>query len=303
MGIEKISAKLTAPAISWPLMVIINHSITSRIMPCEWKIASVTPFTRRVHETCLTTTDQFFPVISKIYEKILYEQLTEYLENETILTDHQFGFRRFHSTASAFLDCTNKWYVNMDRCLYNMVVFLDLKKVFDIVNHEILLNKFVAYGITDSALDLLSSYLTDRKQKCQLNGISSQLRKIHRAVPQESILGPLLLIYINDLPNCLEYATPRLFADDKSITVAGKLVNETKVTLNHDVVNMKNWLSANKLNLNIAKTEYMLIGPKPVINTLELPHIFIENDHVERVHKIKILYVHIDESLTWEKHR
>lgn len=272
-------------------------------MPCEWKIASVTPFTRRVHETSLTTTDQFFPVISKIYEKILYEQLTEYLENDTILTDHQFGFRRFHSTASALLDCTNKWYVNMDRCLYNMVVFLDLKKVFDIVNHEILLNKFVAYGITDSALDLLSSYLTDRKQKCQVNGISSQLRKIHRAVPQESILGPLLLIYINDLPNCLEYATPRLFADDESITVAGKLVNEIEVTLNHDVVNMKNWLAANKLNLNIAKTEYMLIGPKPVINTLELPHIFIENDHVERVHKIKIFYVHIDESLTWEKHR
>ena len=162
----------------------------------------------------------------------------------------------------------------------------------------------MAYGITDSALDLLSSYLTYRKQKCQVNGISSQLRKIHHGVPQESILGLILLIYINDLPKCLEYATPRLFADDTSITVAGKLVNEIEVTLNHDVVNMKNWLAANKLNLNIAKTEYMLIGPKPVINTLpELPHIFIENDHVERVHKIKILYVHIDESLTWEKHR
>ena len=91
-------------------------------MPCEWKIASVTPFTRRVYETCLTTTDQFFSIISKIYEKILYEQLTEYLENETILTDHQFGFRRFHLTASALLDCKNEWYVNMDRCLYNMVV-------------------------------------------------------------------------------------------------------------------------------------------------------------------------------------
>ena len=182
--------------------------------------------------------------------------------------------------------------------------FLDLKKVFDIVNQEILINKFMAYGITDSALDLLSSYLTYRKQKCQANGISSQLRKIHHGVPQESILGPILLIYINDLPNCLEYATPRLFADETSITVEGKLVNEIEVTLNHDVVNMKNWLAANKLNPNIAKTEYMLIGPKPVINTLpELPHIFILNDHVERVHKIKILYVHIDESLTWEKHR
>lgn len=186
------------------------------------------PFTRRVHETCLTTTDQFFPVISKIYEKILYEQLKKYLENENILTDHQFGFRRFHSTASALLDYTNEWYVNMDRCLSNTVFFLDLKKAFDTMNHEIFLNKFMTYGITDSALDLLSSYLTDRKQKCQVNGISSQLRKIHRGVRQGSILGPLLLIYINDLPHCLEYATPRLFADDTSITVAGKLVNVKK---------------------------------------------------------------------------
>ena len=70
--------------------------------------------------------------------------------------------------------------------------FLDLKKVFDIVNQEILINKFMAYGITDSALDLLSSYLTYRKQKCQLNGIFSQLRKLHHGVPQESILGPIL---------------------------------------------------------------------------------------------------------------
>ena len=69
------------------------------------------------------------PVISKIYEKILYEQL----ESENILTDRQFGFRRFHSTVSALLDCTNEWYVNMYRGLYNLVAFLDLKKAFGMV--------------------------------------------------------------------------------------------------------------------------------------------------------------------------
>ena len=232
------------------------------------------PFTRRVHETCFTTTNQFFPVIGKIYENVLCEQETEYLENENILTDHQFGFSRFHSTASALLDYTNGWYVNMDRSLYDMVFFLDLKKAFDTVNHEILLNKFMTYGITDSALDLLSSYLTDRKQKCQVNGTSSQLRKIHRGVPQGSILGHLLLIYINDLPTCLEYATPRLFADDTSITVAGKSVNEKEVTLNYDLVNMKKWLAADKLNLNIAKTEYVFIGSKPITKIM-----LFQNNH------------------------
>jgi len=103
------------------------------------------------------------------------------------------------------------------------------------VNHEILKKKkkerkLKACGITDSALDLLSSYITDRKQKCRVNGISSQLRKLHRGVPQWWILGPLLfLIYISDLPNCLEHATPGLFADDTSIIVAGKSINKIEV--------------------------------------------------------------------------
>lgn len=82
----------------------------------------------------------------------------------------------------------------------------------------------MAYGITDSALDLLSSYLIDRKKKWQVNGIPSQLRKIHYGFPQGSILGSLLLlIYTNDLSNCLEHATPKLFVGDSSITVAGKI--------------------------------------------------------------------------------
>ena len=79
---------------------------------------------------------------------------------------------------------------------FTIWLFPKSQKVFDLVNQKILINKFMAYGVTDSALDLLSSYLTYRKQKCQVNGISSQLRKIHHGVPQESILGPILLVYI-----------------------------------------------------------------------------------------------------------
>ena len=91
----------------------------------------------------------------------------------------------------------------------------------------------------------------------------------------------------------MEHATPWLFADDKSKPVAGKSINEIEVRLNHDLDNIKKWLVAKKLSLNIAKTEYMLIGSKQRINALpEQPHIFFENDPVERVLNSKIRGVH-----------
>jgi len=165
------------------------------------------------------------PVVSKVFERILYKQLVEYLDAENLLSEHQFGFRCSHSTVSALFDCSNEWYCNMDRGPYNLVIFLDLQKAFDTVNHVLLLGKLEACGITDDALNLLASYLADRKQTCQVNGKQSGLRSISCEIPQGSILGPLFfLVYINDLPNCLKHTTPRMFADDASLTAYGKSI-------------------------------------------------------------------------------
>ena len=186
----------------------------------------------------------------------------DYLKKQNIFSEHQFGFRQYHSTTTTLLDCTNEWYVNMDRGLYNIVALLDLKKAFDIVvNHEIILSKFRRYDFGKKAVALLCNYLTDRTQRCQLNGMLSDQRGITCGIPQGSILGPLLfIIYINDLPNCLEQATPRMFADDTNLTAVGKTLNEAEEIANKDLINVKAWLSSNKLSLNIAKTEYILIG-------------------------------------------
>ena len=307
-GIDNIPArvlKLSAPVISQSLTKIFNASIASQTFPSEWKIARIIPLHKKGPRDMLDNYRpiSILPVISKIYEKILYEQLIEYLVTENILSDHQFGFRRQHSTASALLDSTNEWYMNMDRGLFNLVVFLDLKKAFDTVNHEILLAKLMAYGVKGSSLNLISSYLKDRKQTCMVNGSYSNQGRISCGIPQGSILGPLFfLLYINDLPNCLSFTTPRMFADDTNITVAGKSVTETQTILNHDLNSIKAWLVANKLSLNIAKTEYVLVGSRNRLSELEEPDIVIGNEPVKRVQSTKVLGVHIDENLTWDKH-
>ena len=172
---------------------------------------------------------------------------------------------------------SNEWYCNMDRGLYNLVIFLDLQKAFNTVNHVLLLGKIEACGIRDDALNLLASYLADRKQKCQVNGKQSGLRSISCEIPQGSILGPLFfLVYINDLPNCLKHTTPRMFADDTSLTAYGKSIEEIELGLNEDLEKSRLWLQANKLSLNVAKKEYMLIGSRQRLAKLGTQYMYWE---------------------------
>ena len=121
------------------------------------------------------------------------------------------------------------------------------------------------------------------------------------------MLGPLFfLVYINDLPNCLKHTTPRMFVDDTSLTAYGaygKSIEEIELGLNEDLEKIRSWLQANKLSLNVAKTEYMLIGSRQRLAKLPLePNICIGSDLIKRVRDTKILGVYIDESLTWSKH-
>jgi len=191
-GLDKISSKvlkIAAPTISPSITYIINHAISSCCFPDDWKVARVIPIYKKGprNQPENYRPISILPVISKIMERIVYNQLYSYLSDNTILCEHQYGFRRLHSTVSALLDCTNSWYMNMDRKLFNLVVFLDLKKAFDTVNHEILLRKLEMYGITGNALNLLKSYLLDRRQACQLNGFTSSYNHIKCGIPQGSI--------------------------------------------------------------------------------------------------------------------
>ena len=136
------------------------------------------------------------------------------------------------------------------------------------MDHSILLSKLQAYGIHGSTNQWLCSYLKNRTQTCLVNGNKSSKMFLRCGVPQGTILGPLLfLLYINDLPNCLQHSQPRMYADDTSIPFAGRPssdVDEINSCINLDLERIRVWLAANKLTLNMTKTEFLLIGSKRI---------------------------------------
>ena len=154
-------------------------------------------------------------MIGKVFERIIYYQLFANLSDQNILSKHQSGIRVLHSVVNtALLEACN-----MDIGNVNAVALLDLKKVFDTVNHDILLSKLHLYSISGVTHKCFSSYLDNHTQKCLVNGSLSECCTVKCGIPQGKILGPLLfLLYINDLPNWLFHFEQRLYVDDTHLT-------------------------------------------------------------------------------------
>ena len=143
---------------------------------------------------------------------------------------------------TCLLGCTNDWYLNLDKGQYTSVTFIDLKKAFDTVDHQILIRKLCVYGVAGKELNWFRSYLQNRKQCCKVNGHVSSMESIKYGVPQGSCLGPLLfLIYINDLPLSLKFGEVNMYADDTSISYSSGSVTNINDSVNEDLDHLKNW--------------------------------------------------------------
>ena len=199
----------------------------------------------------------------------MYGQLYQYLDEKKLLYLNQSGLRSLHSCVTCLLKSTNDWYTDIDRGNVNAVVFIDLKKAFDTVDHSILLEKLSLYAIRGIELEWFRSYLNGRQQCCKVNGHISKIESLRYGVPQGSCLGPLpSLMYINDLPLSLDNAKVTMYADDTSIFYSSKSVDAINSAINDDLSNLKLWLEGNKLSLNVSKTQAMLIGSRAKLQNI-----------------------------------
>ena len=140
----KMAASIVAPS----LTAIFTKSILTGIHPTEWKTARVTPVFKKGVKSDLNNYRPIsvIPVVSRVFEKIVYDQLYQYLNDNKLLSSCQSGFRSLHSTLTALLEATNSWSVNIDNGFLNGVVFIDLRKAFDTIDHEIILRKLSYFG-------------------------------------------------------------------------------------------------------------------------------------------------------------
>ena len=188
---------------------------------------------------------------------------------------------------------------------YTLGIFLDLSKAFDIVNHNILLEKLKAYGIQSENLKWFRSYLPNRKQFILYEDFKTEVKIVKCGVPQGSILEPLLfLIFVNDLSNSTKVLDPVLFVDDTNLFCSDNNIRTLFETANKKLSQINDWFLANKLSLNVEKRKYMLfhkcIDQENI--PLKLPLLQLNNNIIERENSLKFLGVILDEHLTWKKH-
>ena len=283
---------------------IINNSLQQGYFPSSQKIARVIPLHKGGSKSDINNYRpiSILPIFSKIFERIVYNQLYGFLEKYKILSECQYGFRKKRSTTQAVLNQLEFIYSNLDQNKTVISFFMDLSKAFDCIDHDILLKKLYFYGIRGLPHSWFKSYLSNRKQYVNANNVNSSSKSIAYGVPQGSILGPLLfLIFINDFPNINPFFKFCLFADDSTLTCKFDTSNEReiKTRLERELLVVDRWLIMNKLKINYDKSKFIIFSYR---KHFSLDTIRFGTNCISSTDSTKFLGIHVDNHLNFKPH-
>ena len=304
-GLNLRLLKLAAEFIAKPLTVLFNLSIHTGQVPDEFKIAKIIP----IHKGGSYEPQNFRPIsllpaISKILEKAVHQQLYSYLNDNGILSERQSGFRPLHSTSTCLTEIVDFLLDNMNSKKLTGSIFLDLRKAFDVIPHDLLLKKMKYYGIRNSELEWFSRYLINRQQCVSIKGTTSALLEVKSGIPQGSILGPLIFcLYINDICKLPFHSNTKisLYADDTAIFNTDQNFTNIQNNLQKDFDLISNWLVINRMYLHPQKTKVMLFGQSRKLKNQRIT-IRFKDITLEKVDQMKYLGVILDSQLNWSLH-
>ena len=304
-GVDQIPPKLVSLAsdeLAVPLTNAINCSIRNFIFPQNAKTAAVCPLDKC--EPIRTAERNYRPVsvlntFSKIFEKILKEQLSPFLDKT--LSIFIAAYRTAYSTQHVLIKLVEEWKSKLDNNFIVGSVLMDLSKAFDCIPHDLIIAKLHAYGFDENALVLVYSYLKKRKQSVRINNVYSSFQEIVSGVPQGSVLGPILFnFYINDLFFFIKQATMYNYADDNTLAFFSKSLPDLVKVLENEANNALSWLERNEMIANPDKFHALFVK-KDQTDTSGI-NLDFQGHSIKSEETVKLLGVTLDYKLNFDPH-
>lgn len=257
--------KLCCPVLIPVILHIINTCLLESVFPQAWKIAKIKPLPKVSSPSGFKDLRpiSILPALAKVLERVMSNQIQLYLIENSLLPQKQSGFRQGYSCNTALLNVTDDIFCASDRGDLTALVLLDFSKAFDTIKHSLLFRilNYLAFG--ESAIALLKSYLSNRNQYVEIDGIRSSCREINQGVPQGSVLGPLLFsIYTTKLLTVITHSNYHQYADDTQIYISFPYSNrdEACLHLNQDLNKLTAFASQHYLNVNGLKSKFLVFG-------------------------------------------